>query len=235
MILKPISMLRAVDATISFLGSVTWDGAVGSTTVSLSSLGLEEDDLLICIECEGDYDIVPVAALPTGFTQHVLCDGNTCGNRYVTTRISYKFQGSTPDSNITFDYTTTNGRVSIVVLAFRGVDTSTPFDANASFAYNGTFTSMNPPAITVATDGSLVVAGGRSSKASFAEAQSWVAPSGYTLLDYEGSVSDTYGSFIIAASKEDVSAGSEDPGVFSPDFSSVGGYQGGFTFALRAA
>lgn len=120
-----------------------------------------------------------------------------------------KRMGATPDTSVTAEgggsSTSAAAYVSIVL---RGVDEASPEDATTTEATDTTG-NVDPPAITTQTDGAWVIACGGHPNSSVAD----VAPSGYTNLISVAEV-DTNRASTALATKEVVSAGVEDPGVF---------------------
>ncbi len=119
-----------------------------------------------------------------------------------------------------------------IMVAFRGVDTSTPFDVNAveNTASSGL---PNSPSITTVTDGCLILSVGIIDDDNVAETIN--LPDGYErikILDDQGSSnsSGTFGNTIAISGKQQFTAGSEDP----PAFTGSGDDENkGFTIALR--
>jgi hypothetical protein len=96
-----------------------------------------------------------------------------------------------------------------VMIAFRGVDSSSPFNVNASesWAYVG---MPNPPSITTVDDKCMIVAVGLLDDDDIAS--SVTAPSGYTLAVVEDT--DSADCTVMTAYKVKTTAGTEDPGTF---------------------
>ena len=118
-----------------------------------------------------------------------------------------------------------------IMVAFRGVDTSTPFDVNA--VENSASTGLpNSPSITTVTDGCLILSVGIIDDDNAAELID--PPAGYKrikIFDDEGSSgTGTDGNTIAIAGKQQFAAGSEDPPAFT---GSASDDNKGFTIALR--
>jgi len=119
-----------------------------------------------------------------------------------------------------------------IMVAFRGVDTSTPFDVNA-VENQEIFGLPNSPSITTVTDGCLILSVGIIDDDNVAETIN--LPDGYErikILDDQGSSnsSGTIGNTIAISGKQQFTAGSEDPPAFTGNSSDT---NKGFTIALR--
>jgi len=118
-----------------------------------------------------------------------------------------------------------------IMVAFRGVDTSTPFDVNA--VQNSASSGLpNSPSITTVTDGCLILSVGMIDDDNVAEQIN--PPDGYErikIFDDEGTSGvDVNGNTIAISGKQQFIAGLEDPPAFTGNSSDV---NKGFTIALR--
>ena len=118
-----------------------------------------------------------------------------------------------------------------ILVAFRGVDTSTPFDVNA--VQNAASSGLpNSPSITTVTDGCLILSVGIIDDDNVAELID--PPAGYErikIFDDEGtSGTGSNGNTIAISGKQQFVAGSEDPPAFTG--SSTDDHKG-YTIALR--
>lgn len=118
-----------------------------------------------------------------------------------------------------------------ILVAFRGVDTSTPFDVNA-VQNAGSSGLPNSPSITTVTDGSLILSVGIIDDDNVAELID--PPDGYErikIFDDEGTSGTAgTGNTIAISGKQQFVAGSEDPPAFT---GSTSDDHKGFTIALR--
>lgn len=177
----------------------------GDATFNLPS-GLLVNDLVIVASCS-DSDTSLLSNTPSGYT------AGQSGEKGVYCRWAYKRMGSTPDTQVTMPESLTDGRH--LALAFRHVNTTTPFDVASPTPATGNSGDPNAPGVTTLTDDALVLALG------FLDddvaAASVVAPTGYALAAaLQGGVAGA-GSTLMAAYKYKLVAGSEDPGVFASD------------------
>jgi hypothetical protein len=118
-----------------------------------------------------------------------------------------------------------------IMVALRGVDTTTPFDVNA--VQNAASSGLpNSPSITTVTDGCLILSVGIIDDDNVAELID--TPAGYRFLkvfDDEGtSGTGSAGNTIAIAGKQQFAAGSEDPPAFTGSSSDD---NKGYTIALR--
>lgn len=137
-----------------------WDGNNAGRSISLSSYGMQEGDLVVVMFAiyfcsSGDLNLQPTTS---GYTE--VCDlyGSTCAQNF---GVFYKFMGSTPDTDVTLQaFPTTTGNnnwAQARVMIFRGVDPDNPMDVTAvSSALNGVG-DQDSPAITPVTTGAVVV------------------------------------------------------------------------------
>jgi len=114
-----------------------------------------------------------------------------------------------------------------VMIAFRGVDSSSPFNVNAS-EYTAFVGMPNPPSITTLDDKCMIVAVGLLDDDAIAS--SVTAPSGYTLAVAEDT--DSRNCTVMTAYKVQTTSGGENPGIFGGSGSDRYKAQ---TIALKAA
>jgi len=191
------------------------------TTHTLPS-GLLENDIVI-VGYSTYHSAYGGSAPPSGWT--LISNRNYWGAN--TTIVYYKKMGSTPDTTVTMggpgaDY------MSVVSMAFRGVDTTTPFDASATDTQASTG-MPNPPSITTVSSGSAIVVFGGIRYDQFVP----TLPSGFDTIvyDYGGNANSTAMMACDLVSTS-LPPGAVDPGAFG------GGYSDNWTattIALRAA
>jgi hypothetical protein len=203
---------------ITYLGSVNNEGTTAA--LDLTPLNLQEGDFLLA------------AATDDNGTGGVLGSPWTSlyGARPVSTGgyNDYLICGPTPPTSVDFP-----GNVSGVVVAFRGVDTTTPFDVTAPTETLAISGMPDPPSITTVTDGAVIVIIGHLDDDSTIGA-TIAAPTNYTLAGW-GQATDLSGSSSITmvAYRTLATAGTDDPGAFT----STGGTDDwlAHTYALRPA
>lgn len=226
-------------------GNITVRGSVSgqlppSTTlgakvsVSLASLSLAEDDVMIAIAAADD-DLV-------GGDQHLAIDllatpgWVPCSPTMATPAPDGHWWmhrcGSSPPTAVDVfrPYNTSANNGVILIQAYRGVDARV-FDALASAFATGVSVNPNPPAITTSANNALVVAGFMlDDDATTMDA----VPSGYGdgVSASSGTPTLTTNHVTVGmASKLKETAGAEDPGAFT--VGSVGDEWTGFTLSLR--
>lgn len=180
---------KNADGTTSFDLTGSWTGGIGGP--------LQENDVLFISSC-ADAQAV---ANPTGWT--------SLYNKANPTdiQLSWKRMGATPDTSIS-PIEESDG-VSHVVLAFRGVDPTTAFDATRTVA-TGATGMPNSPSITTVTPGAWVLSIGYLDDDRDPTA---TAPTGFTKL--VGHAQSGSRSTQLWAYKEKATAGAEDPAVWT--------------------
>jgi hypothetical protein len=145
--------------------------------------------------------------------------------------VDYKLMGGTPDTSVEIALSGSNSHASSwVVFVFRGVDQTTPFDVATPTANGSGTTDANPPTITPATTGAMIVAsgGGGGTAISSTYTQGGDLTNFFTERRF-----DNNGDTVIGAGLKAWTGGAFDPAAFSGS----GGVQGWWaaTFALRPA
>ena len=154
---------------ISFLGRVS-AGKVAAhppPTVSLSSLGLEEGDLLIALCVQTNFNTAPTSEDGTTIFSSV-----STGTIEMSALCYYAAVPSAPQTTLSANFNYSSLSVNwIIVSAYRGVDLSQPLDVSPSVTSGTPVRQVNPPPIFPVTPGALVIGGGaRSTTASTAGA-----------------------------------------------------------------
>lgn len=194
----------AAKKDIEYVGYVAASNAGTSpntdTTVSLTSLSLQQGDLvLVGISADGNLTNITT----TGYTS-IQSDG-TDNPDYV---LSYKFMGSTPDTSVSI----TAGifaMLTVVVSVFRNVG-SIGTSAEAS----GATLDPNPPSITTSTNRNMIVAYGFLDDDNIT---TLTAPTNFTSIGEASVSSFSNGSSTMAAYYFQTSAGSINPATFTTD------------------
>jgi hypothetical protein len=198
------------------------EGQSTSGAVTLTFTGIQQNDVVYVFTT---FSAV-IGLATSGYTTVYQSDsGNTQAECY------RKVMGGTPDASVQTNSNGSSGIVglSVVAVVLRGVDTSTPEDANETFVGFSGATQPDSPSITTVTDGALVIS---AIHAGILDA-AVTAPAGYTnQVDIASN-----GSFIdhttAIASAIKATAGAEDPGAWSDFGSSTDG--SALTFAVRPA
>lgn len=124
------------------------DGA--DVTISLPA-GLQQNDL-VCVFGGFNRPAQNAGVSTSGYTEDT-----QVSNTSNTTAFSYKKMGASPDTSVTcLNSGNTQDAAAYVVMAFRGVDTTTPIDA-ATVTTSGNLSQPNSASITTVTDGAAVI------------------------------------------------------------------------------
>jgi len=187
----------------------------GSNTMTLT--GISAGDLIIFLSCADST----VPTLSSGFTAipGLPTQPNTSSSSPYSAAM-YKIATGQTET-----VTTLNTQCGNALFAFRGVDSSNPFDVNAVEVITSG-TNPNPPQITTVSNNSMIVAVGFLDDQQVAG--SVTVQSGYTLAVAENAPNN---ATLMASYKAQAAAGSEDPGAFVVGVNDSYHAQ---TYALRA-
>lgn len=211
------------------------DAATGNMTLTLPAH--ETNDFgLICVH-EAETGTLPdhAVAVATGWSELRTDNGDSGSDRQTT--VFYKKFTSNSETNPQISSTIELDRMAVISV-WRGVDTTTAFDATEQFdnAQGGASTTEDPtnPAITTVTDNAFVVI-----CATAAQGNSMVigAPTSYTLADAVdvsdvGAGNDAIGGMAYIDSG---ALGAETPGAWINSLASSTPDWNEYTFALRPA
>jgi hypothetical protein len=135
----------------------------GSVTVDLTTIPLQENDVLIGIYAAA-HDAAAFSTVSidsTGWTQ--IANFTADSTEDVTLGVWYKVMGATPDTSFvttaTGDATDATGAI---VRAYRGVNTTTPLDVNRTTSVNTAGFIPDPPNIQTTTNFTMIVGVGAS-------------------------------------------------------------------------
>lgn len=196
-------------ATITVVDVATSNGTGPSINVAIPA-GMQQNDVLVYIRT-ADNNAFP--AIPSGFTT-IGSSGGALENSIVWD-FAYEVQGATPRSSLTVTYADTYFQSLFVLIALRGVDTTTPLDATMTKA-TGATGMPDSPSITSVTNGAFHMAVGFLDDQRAAAGVT--APSGYTLRaavqDNVNAPGTNDGSNIMVATKTLAVAGADDPAIF---------------------
>lgn len=211
-------------AAISFISAST-DRSASDTSVTPSDpASAQEDDLYIGFAFHNSED--GTWSCPTSWTE---VDNNISAVSGAHTLVCYiKRGGSAP--NLTFSYSGTADDIRAVVYAFRGQDTTSPFDVTYSAGSHYQESTNDPtaanPAITTNTNDAVVVL---FQALEFSAAGTPGAPSGYTL----DSTGHGLTPQLEMAYKTVTSAGTETPGVWTHTSFNSGDDPLAYTLAIK--
>jgi len=222
---------------ISHVGGTTNAQANGGDPVlTLSGIaGLAQDDLVIISFGIGDSDGVDftMAVLTgTGWTKRQDLFANDLQQASLGT--FWKFMGASPDTSVTLDgLGGTNAACAAACIAFRGVDTTTPFDVADTTATGINSYIANPGSINWTTAGAWTVIAGASAHTN--GAVTYTMPTGYTTNPQSVGANDT-NDITVGIAYKTSPASPEDPGNMSPSGGDVADFSWcAVTMALRPA
>lgn len=224
--------------TISLSG---WSGGIGGS--------LQENDLIVVIQGSGATSnegsnwtsgattgggIGPLNTEATLPWTAVISETYTTDTYDTNLGCSYFKCGASPPSSINLLTGETSGRsLMTIILAFRGVHTTTPMDTTAVSATGTNGSQADAPSITPVTAGAHIWAVGYASRAS-ASANDKVAPSNMTTVKSDFYDSTTDCGYLIVSKKEDWTSGAFDPAAWTGTTNAADSWSA-FTFALRPA
>jgi hypothetical protein len=128
-----------------YLGTV--GGTTTGTLVSLTSLSLQQNDLVIVLT-GWNADSGTPGPITSGYTQAAAITNVVSGDQDVKIYVGYKFMGSTPDTSVSLTACppSTLG-TNTFVYAWRDINTASPMAATPTTA-TGTGASPNSPSIS---------------------------------------------------------------------------------------
>ena len=188
---------------------------------SLTLNGIQSGDLVLFM---GVADTILVPTPQTDSSNWTAVPGITNNNNYSPCRaIFYRF-ATGPSITATFQ----NNNVAYAMLAYRNVDSSTPFDVNGtSNSISGSMPDC--PSITPVSNNSLIIAAGFLDDDTVAATVG--APTGYTLdVATQNEISE---STLMVAHKLLPVAAAEDPGLFTDSSGTGSDSSQNVTLALR--
>ncbi len=226
-------------AAISFVGSAENSSSPNNdTTVTLSGMGLQEGDLVIVSgaigDDGGDHNVVINTA---GYTE--INDLFADDTDDINLAVWWKIMTSTPDTSVVVEGSTggTDSSLAVVVMAFRGVDQSTPFDVTSTVATKNNTMHPDPASIdhnnpsglwTVISGASVHILGG---------AGTYTFPTGYTTNAIDRGHDDSDNDVTVGMGyRSSGISDPEDPGTMTHSgVDLITTAEAAFTMALRPA
>lgn len=135
-----------------YVGKGTFAGGNSALTVDVPAAYLQNDLLLILAESENQ-----TIATPSGWshvTNSPQSTGTAAAAGAVQLAVFYKIAGASESSVTVGD---SGDHTTAIMLAFRGVDTSTPFNITAGGVDASTTSSLSCPSVTTTVDNCLIV------------------------------------------------------------------------------
>lgn len=214
---------------ITFVSANQTSNASQTTLTPSEPASVAQDDIIICLAAI--HSAGGTWTDPADFTE--IDQEDTAPTYQWTTYVGYKIRGSDAGSGYQFSVSSGAAQIAVSLVAFRGVDLTTPFDVtfvkgSHYVEHDNSVTGAGQP-ITTATNGAEVVLlqHWSGSVAGF----TLLPPSGYTSRSEVLAASRT--NFIV--SKNVASAGTETPGVFTTTGSATIHDSSVYTLALRPA
>lgn len=215
---------------ISYVGSNTHSNAGSSTTITINlPSGVAENDVVI-------VGVISAATTDRTFTEPTTgtWTKDPATDLYandvldVNAATFWKRMGATPDTSVTITCDLSTVLESLIV-AYRGVDTTTALDATTTTATGTNGGTPDPASITTATNGAEVVVFAFSSEPDALTNP----PTNYGNLASNTSASGARN--IMHASRNITTAGAENPGTFANVVGDGSDSWAAMTFALRPA
>lgn len=189
--------VAAPPSGITVVGYVTTTNA---TTLSLTGIGLQANDVVILFGAEDDSTVT----VPSGYTGASVSGG-------LRAMYAYKVMGSTPDTSIT-GLNPGGTKSGYIAIGLRGVDTANVYNGTPANANSGASDgNPNPPSVTTSSAGMILIFGGLDD-----DQTTMTGSSGYTdIASYSFGSSGNGGSFVVSYLIT-TAAGTYDPGTCSP-------------------
>lgn len=229
----------SAEAAITLVGCSEDDVANATSLTVGEPSGTVQNDVVVGWAVRGDNIDDGDWVDPADWTQGDLQD-ETLGNADGQLYWGYKVRGAAAGNALTWDFGSgsTLAGMSLVVCAFRGVDTSNPIDVTYADGshYNSNNNSVNTaaqPITTVTNDAWVLIAQVFTQEV---DAVCGGEPSGYTLRQTIGTLCTSPNSrHLTVYSKEKATAGVETPGAFAHTDTDTNADGRNYTIALRPA
>ena len=228
-------------AAISFVGSAEGGAANNADpTADLTTItGLAENDLVIAACGIGDGDAVNLNVTMNSVGYTGINDLFIDDTHETNFEVFYKFMSSTPDTSAVCEGSTggNDAGTAIVVMAFRGVDTTTPFDVASTSATAINDPDADPPSIDWSTTGvwTVIAAASANALGNSCTSDAYLFPTGYTTDQIECAGNDTV-DISVGMGYNSAPADPEDPGIVDHNGTdSTNNSWAAFTMALRPA
>jgi len=200
--------------TMFFLGSAT-----GTTSIDLTGLGLQENDLILVATGWGAYTAYGISTDPgvitSGYTNNALVTYISlyqASEKESRIRLAYKVMGATPDSSVSMTNVTHSGETftNTVVYAWRRINPTSPLSATTTTSTGEFPASPDSPSITPST-ASIVISVGINKTGSGPEIGTSSGMTNYVSnVNYAGD-----GSSQVFIASRYVGSGAYDPAAFS--------------------
>lgn len=172
-------------ATGTATGGTSYSVTVSTLTGGIASSMSPGDLVIVATAIGSNANEDPGVTSPTAIE---LADLYANDNNDANLSLSYFFAGGTPPTSITVNNGGAGMGGATVVMVFRGVDPTTPFDTAVTTATGVSSTSAKPPSITPVTTGAMIVVAGIVATAT---AGTMSTPTGFTAGGYAGATGST--------------------------------------------
>jgi hypothetical protein len=222
---------------ISYVGETSGAAINGANvTLDLSTLGLQQGDLVVVAYGIGDNDSLDfnMATVSAGWNE--VADLHADDTQDVDLGVYWKLMGSTPDASVEVDgQGGTDAGVAAVAIAFRGIDQATPMDVTPTTATGIDTMHPDPPSINHNNPaGVWIVIAGAAGHA--LNAGSFTFPTGYTTNALSQLGNDTSDVTVGVGYRSSGVSDPEDPGAMTHSGTDSTGYcWAAATLALRPA
>lgn len=217
---------------VNYLGEILTARPSGlAVTVDISTLGLVQGDVVVVGHMVASNTDRAIGVTTAGYTEVAELFANDTYDANLS--VSYKVMGATPDAAVDVSGSgSSNNPGQIVVRAYRAVNQTTQMDVAATTATGVNGTAVNPPAITPATVGSMIVVFGCSAAAPSAITANYTSAD---LADFSTNrISDLY-TVTWGVGQKAWSSGAFDPAVWTGPETALTDSWAAITIALRAA
>lgn len=221
---------------ISFVGSAEATAANGANaTIDLTTItGLAENDLVIVAYATSSAADEDMAMVTSGYTE--IADLYANSTHDANLGVFYKFMGATPDTSAEV---TGNGLnqspTAAICMAFRGVDTTTPFDVTSTTATTTDTGHPDPPSIDHNNPSGVWTAIAAATAHSGGASETYTFPTGYT-TDADDVWADDTRDVTLGIAYNSSPSDPEDPGALTHSLTDSTAYStASVTMALRPA
>jgi hypothetical protein len=219
---------------ISYVASTSAAAANGSdATLTLSGLGLQQNDLVIVAYGIGDNDNVDfnMAMVSAGWTE--IADLFANDTQDANLGVYWKIMPATPDTSAVVDgQGGTDAAVSAVMMAFRGVDPTNPFDVASTTATGIDSGNADPPSIDHNNPSGVWTVIAAATGHTGGATATYTFPTGYTTNAVQRSADDT-SDVTVGLGYRTNPSDPEDPAAFTHSQVSTNNAWCAVTMALR--
>jgi hypothetical protein len=157
-------------------------------TIDMSGLSIQADDFAVVFS--GSVDTTATIGITSGWTELITIIGNDTRDGRVA--VGYKVLDGT-ETSVSIGPNNNGNGISAIVMVFRGIDTSNPFDVTETTSTNFNTNNGVTPAITPTNDAVIVCVEGASSEANSGSVT--VVNNGLDAVFYQGVNTGTFASF----------------------------------------